>query len=93
MKYKKDRVQVFNPKSKYWVKINTKRGSILGHKIFPWKNIKKIKQYTKNISMTYKLSNIPIEKTLKVFRNKKELKLRKDYVVDIKNRTITLLTD
>ena len=39
----KDRVQVLNPKSKCWVKINTKLGSILGHKKDgnPYKNVEK----------------------------------------------------
>ena len=89
MKFKKDRVQVFNKKIKLWGKVDTKSGRSLGYKNTPWKNIKKIIQKTEDILMTYELSNPP--HTLKVWRNKKELKLGKDYVADIKNRIITLL--
>ena len=35
----KNRVQIQNPVSKKWVKIDTKRGRILGYKKEPWKNI------------------------------------------------------
>jgi len=42
MKLKKNKVQVQNPKSKTWVKIDTEYGKILGHKQIPWKNIQKI---------------------------------------------------
>lgn len=40
-KYIKNRVQIFNPKAKYWVKIDTEIGKILGHKLTPYKNIKR----------------------------------------------------
>lgn len=37
----KDRVQLLNPKSKRWVKIDTKRGIIISHKKSPgaYKNV------------------------------------------------------
>jgi len=37
----KDRVQLLNPKSKKWVKIDTKRGAIISHKKSPgaYKNV------------------------------------------------------
>jgi len=37
----KNRVQVFNPRAKYWIKIDTETGGILGHKPTPYKNIRK----------------------------------------------------
>ena len=45
MKYKKDRVQIKNPRSKTWVKIDTEHGKILGYKESSWKNIKKVKKH------------------------------------------------
>ena len=42
-KYKKDRVQVFNPRAKWWIKIDTARGQVIGHKLTPYKNIRKNK--------------------------------------------------
>lgn len=41
MKYFKNRIQIFNPKGKCWVKIDTKVGKIIGHKETPYKNIKR----------------------------------------------------
>lgn len=41
MKYIKNRIQLFNPRVKYWVKINTETGRILSHKITPYKNVRK----------------------------------------------------
>ncbi len=90
MKYKNDRTQVFNPKSKHWVKIDIKNGRVIGHKNTPWKNIKKSKK-PELITMRYELSNKPINGTLRVFRNKKELKLGKHFTLDVKNRYITIL--
>ena len=40
MKFKKDRIQLLNPKLKKWVKVDTKNAKILGYKIIPWKNIR-----------------------------------------------------
>lgn len=38
----KNRVQLLNPKTKRWVKVDTERGSIVGHKkdYKPYKNVK-----------------------------------------------------
>ena len=42
LKNKKERfVQIQNPKSKQWVKIDRKLGKIVGHKSTPYKNIEK----------------------------------------------------
>jgi len=35
-------VQIQNPKSRNWVKIDRARGIILGYREKPWKNIKKV---------------------------------------------------
>lgn len=70
MIFKKNRVQVFNPKGKYWVKINTKSGRVLGHKDSPWKNIKRCRKRKQLISMTYELNNKPIKESLRVFVKK-----------------------
>ena len=40
MKKYKNRVQLQNPMTKEWVKVNTKTGRIIGRKKTPWKNIK-----------------------------------------------------
>ena len=90
-KFKKDRVQLFNPRGKCWVKVDTKNGRVLGHKKISWKNVKRSNKKSQPISMTYELSNKPIKDTLRVWLNKKELKLTKDYTIDNKNRYITLL--
>lgn len=39
----KNRVQLQNPKSKQWIKINTSIGIILGRKKTPYKNVRKVK--------------------------------------------------
>ncbi|GAG40153.1 unnamed protein product [marine sediment metagenome] len=38
----KNRVQLQNPKSKLWVKVDISIGKILGHKKTPYKNIRKV---------------------------------------------------
>lgn len=42
--YKRNRVQLLNPRSKTWTKVDKKNGQILGHKKdgTPWKNIRKV---------------------------------------------------
>ena len=42
----KDRVQILNPKNQRWVKINTKTGSIMGHKTdnMPYKNVMTVEE-------------------------------------------------
>lgn len=40
-KYIKNRVQLFNPISKHWVKLNTETGAIIGTKKKPFKGVKK----------------------------------------------------
>ncbi len=42
IKFKKDRVQIQNPKSQKWTKIDIEYSKILGYKNSLWKNIKKI---------------------------------------------------
>ena len=49
MKYKKDRIQIQNPRSKRWVKIDTEYSKILGYKNSSWKNIKKCLKPSKGI--------------------------------------------
>lgn len=41
MKMQKDRIQLFNPRTKRWVKVNTKTGGIVCHKksLNPFKNV------------------------------------------------------
>lgn len=42
-KYYKNRIQLQNPKSKQWIKIDTFFGKIIGRKDTPYKNVKKVK--------------------------------------------------
>ncbi len=41
MKYIKNRVQMYNPVDKQWIKINQKTGKVLGRKKVPYNNIRK----------------------------------------------------
>ncbi len=41
----KNRVQLFNPIDKYWIKMNTETGSVIGHKKTPYKNVRKCNRW------------------------------------------------
>lgn len=73
----KDRVQLFNPHSKRWVKINTAKGGIIGYKDTPWSNVRTVEE--RKASPEYK-RQLEIDRIIKTHKFKIDPKYARQHI-------------